>query len=143
MQGAVNIEWNDAMLTGVADIDQQHRVLVDTLIEARARLTADVSEPVFEQVTRDLLAYAIYHFATEESLMQEYGYADAAPDDAGRHRAAHRGFSSRVVSLRAATRRGEAGSREALLAFLQAWLFDHIMTVDKSLGQFIDAAESR
>jgi len=34
----VTIQWDDAMLSGVADMDQQQRILVDTLIEARSKL---------------------------------------------------------------------------------------------------------
>jgi hemerythrin-like metal-binding protein len=137
MRNSDTIEWSDAMLTGVAEIDQQHRILVDTLIEARTKLTDDASKPLFEQITRDLLAYAIYHFNTEEQLMQRHGYAAAAPEQAAEHLAAHRHFSERVVELRAAARLGEAGSKGALLSFLEDWLVDHIMTVDKQLGQFL------
>lgn len=72
--------------------------------------------------------------------MQEYGYAGAVPEEAGHHLAAHRRFSEHVVSLRAAATRGEKGSRDALLYFLQNWLLDHIMSTDKRLGQFIGAS---
>ena len=58
------------MLTGVPEIDRQHRILVDALIEARASLSGDPADPLFERITRDLLAYAIYHFDTEEQSMQ-------------------------------------------------------------------------
>lgn len=132
----MQIEWSEAMLTGVAEIDRQHRVVVDTLIEARTKLTGDAAQPLFEQITRDLLA-AIYHFAAEERLMQQHGYASAAPEEAGKHLAAHRRFSEQVISLRAAARGGEKGSKDNLLAFLQCWLLDHIMTTDKRLGRFI------
>lgn len=50
----------------MAEIGQQHRVLIDLLIEARTKLTGEAAEPLFEQLTRDLLAYTIYHFAAEE-----------------------------------------------------------------------------
>jgi hemerythrin-like metal-binding protein len=118
-------------------MDQQHRILVDTLIEARTKLTDDTSKPLFEQITRDLLAYAIYHFNTEEQLMQRHGYAVAAPEDAARHLAAHRHFSEQVVELRSAARLGMTGSRVALLSFLEGWLVNHILTIDRRLGQFI------
>ncbi len=137
MKNSDTIEWSDALLTGVAEMDQQHRILVDTLIEARTKLTDDVSKPLFEQITRDLLAYAIYHFNTEEQLMQLHGYAAAAPAEAAGHLAAHRHFSERVVELRAAARRGEMESKTALLSFLENWLVNHIMTVDKQLAQFL------
>jgi len=130
------IQWNDAMLTGVAEMDAQHRILVDTLVEANAKLTDSASDPLFEQITRDLLAYAIYHFDTEEQLMRQRGYA---PDKTAAHVSEHRRFSERVVALRNEARKGEPGSRNALLAFLRDWLVNHIMTSDQRLGEFICA----
>ena len=131
------IQWSDALLTGVAEIDRQHRILVDTLNEAQVKLTSETDDPVFEQITRDLLAYAIYHFNTEEQFMQKYGYAAASAQEAAVHLAAHRSFSEQVVALRDKAREGKPGSREALLTFLQNWLTSHIMTTDKLLGKFI------
>jgi hemerythrin len=134
------IQWSDAMNTGVAEIDQQHRILVDTLNEAKTRLPDDGGDPLFEQITRDLLAYAIYHFDTEEQFMQRYDFATAAPEDAATHLRQHRSFSEQVVELREIARAGAPGSRDKLLAFLQNWLVNHILTTDKRLGQFICGA---
>lgn len=137
------VQWSNDMLTGVAEIDRQHRILVGTLNEAKAKLTSEAGDPVFEQVTRDLLAYAIYHFNTEEQFMKQYGYAAASLEEAGSHLAAHRNFSERVVALRDNARDGKPGAREALLDFLTSWLINHIMTTDKRLGQFICAHASK
>ncbi|MDO8989582.1 MAG: bacteriohemerythrin [Sideroxyarcus sp.] len=137
MSDSAPIQWNDAMLTGVPEIDKQHRILVDTLNEAQIKLTGEVDDAQFEQITRDLLAYAIYHFNTEEQLMRQYGYAAASSDEAGAHLAAHRSFSERVVALRDKARENKQESREALLVFLKNWLTNHIMTTDKRLAQFI------
>jgi hemerythrin-like metal-binding protein len=142
MSDSDTIQWSDAMLNGVAEIDQQHRILVDTLIEATIKLKGGTSGPLFDQITRDLLAYAIYHFNTEEQLMREYGYADAAPEDAKMHLAEHRRFSQRVVALRTEAREGSQDSRDALLTFLKDWLTNHILGIDKHLGQFICAARA-
>jgi len=142
MADSNTIQWTDAMLNGVAEIDQQHRILVDTLIEATVKLTGAASGPLFDRITRDLLAYAIYHFNTEEQLMREYGYADAAPEEAKMHLAEHRRFSQRVVALRAEAREGSQDTRDALLAFLGDWLTNHILTIDKHLGQFICSARA-
>jgi len=130
------------MLTGVAEIDRQHRILVDTLGEAQIRLTDKLDDQLFEQITRDLLAYAIYHFNTEEQLMQQYGYASGASEESKSHLAAHRGFSEQVVALREKAHAGEQESRVDLLDFLKSWLSNHIMTTDKRLGQFICARTS-
>ena len=137
MNDSEPIQWSDAMLTGVTEIDRQHRILVDTLSEAQVKLTSEMDDPLFEQITRDLLAYAIYHFNTEEQLMQKYSYDTGAPEEARSHLAAHRGFSEQVVALRGEAHSGEPNSRKELLVFLKDWLTNHIMTTDKRLGQFI------
>lgn len=133
-------QWSDAMVTGVDEMDAQHRILVDALAEATVRLNNAGPGRLFEQLTRDLLAYAIYHFSTEEELMRRYGYATAIPDEAAAHLAQHRHFSQRVVALRAEGRHGDAGSRDNLIAFLRDWLINHILTTDRRLGQFICSA---
>lgn len=131
------IKWDDAMLTGVDEIDQQHRFLVDTLIEADAKLVAASGDKLFEQITRDLLAYAIYHFDTEERLMRQFDYGGAEAEAAKSHLAQHRRFSEQVVAMRAAARAGDEGARDALLTFLKNWLTGHILNTDQQLGRFL------
>jgi hemerythrin len=131
------IQWSDDLLTGVAEIDRQHRILVNTLNEAQVRLANEMDDQLFEQITRDLLAYAIYHFNTEEQLMQQHGYVSGASEESKSHLAAHRRFSEQVVALREKAHAGQPESRVELLDFLKSWLSNHIMTTDKRLGQFI------
>jgi hemerythrin-like metal-binding protein len=131
------IEWSDALCTGVDEIDRQHRILVQVLGEAEALLAEERHGRRFEQIFRDLLAYAIYHFETEEELMRRHGYDRAGQAAADAHLAQHRGFSERVVALRAEARHNDRASREALVAFLRDWLVNHITTTDRILGRFI------
>ncbi|MFA5080933.1 MAG: bacteriohemerythrin [Hydrogenophilaceae bacterium] len=139
MTGYEPIEWDDSFNTGVAEIDEQHHILVNTLNEANAKLAGDVSIDFVEEITQDLLSYALYHFETEEGLMQEYGYHEAGTGDAERHLQQHRSFSSRVVAVRDNLRAGMPISREDLITFLNNWLVNHILNTDKKLGAFIVA----
>lgn len=136
------IEWQAQFETGVAEIDAQHRVLIQTLNEANARLRVETRREAIDQLLTDLLAYALYHFETEESLMREYDYPTHEAAMAQAHVAQHRQFTAMVVRTRerfAAT--GEL-DREALLAFLNHWLSTHILTIDKALGRFLVRAKS-
>lgn len=133
------ILWNDSYLTGIDRIDEQHKVLVNTLNEANARLSSHVTRPLLEQITRDLLSYALYHFETEELLMREYGYAEHSAAEQAQHLQEHRGFSQQVVTLRDGLRDGNLVTREALLAFLNNWLLNHILNTDKKLAAFLIA----
>jgi hemerythrin len=129
--------WNDSLLSGVDEMDRQHHILVDMLVEITDKPNDIDNEALFDRVTQDLLAYAIYHFETEESLMKELGYAQAAPEDQRAHVAAHRGFARQVVAMREEVREGLPGGNQALLKFLKDWLVNHIMTIDKRLGRFV------
>lgn len=131
--------WNDDYLIGVERIDAQHKVLVNTLNEASARLAVNLTREALEQITRDLLSYAIYHFETEESLMREYDYAGQSEADAEQHRQEHRNFSQQVVTLREGLRDGRLVSREELLSFLNNWLINHILNTDKHFGKFLNS----
>ena len=135
--------WNDSFATGVPEIDEQHMILVHTLNEAAIKLAGDPSLENLDQITRDLLSYALYHFETEEELMQEYGY-EASPDDAAvRHLEQHRKFSAKVVAVRDAIKAGNLIQPGELLGFLNDWLVNHILNTDRKLGEFIVARRNQ
>jgi hemerythrin len=131
------LSWNDGFATGVAEIDEQHMILVHTLNEASVRLASDAGPSQLEQITQDLLAYALYHFETEEALMQEYGYEEDARQDWTKHLDQHRSFSAKVVDVREGLKSGNSIAPADLLAFLNQWLVNHILNTDKRLGVFI------
>ena len=134
-----SIVWSDEFLTGVSEIDEQHRILFTLFNVANAKLETNVSAEFLEKITCDLLSYALYHFETEEELMQEYAYPDDS-DDKISHIQQHRFFSNKVVEVRNGIKAGQLISREDLLNFLYGWLVNHILNTDKKLGAFILAA---
>lgn len=137
------IIWNNDLVTGVEEIDHQHRILVKTLNDAGVQLSGNRDAALLEQITRDLLAYAIYHFETEEELMAQTSYAVACPQDAAAHQQQHRSFSAKVVAVREGLKSGTPISREDLLSFLNGWLVGHIMNTDKKLAAFILGQQSQ
>lgn len=129
--------WSEDFATGIGEIDEQHKILVDTLREAGETLGTDSSMATLDKITRDLLGYALYHFDTEERLMREYGYAAKSHGDAERHLEQHRAFSAKIVAVRDGLKSGKRISRDELLGFLSNWLANHILNTDKRLGAFI------
>jgi hemerythrin-like metal-binding protein len=129
--------WTDAYATGVSEIDEQHMILVHTLNEAGVKLANNPSHALLEQITQDLLSYALYHFDTEEGLMQEYGYPDGPGSDMVEHLEQHRSFSAKVVAVREGLKDGVSISSNDLLDFLNTWLVNHILNTDKKLGAYI------
>lgn len=138
MIGHELLVWNDELVTGVSEIDEQHRILVNSINEVNTRLSnTAVNAEILEKITQDLLSYALYHFETEEGLMKEYNYAETNNEDSVIHQRQHRDFSATVVSVREGIKSEKLISREDLLTFLNGWLVDHILNTDKRLGAFI------
>jgi hemerythrin-like metal-binding protein len=138
MQEAIaRLEWTDALKTGVVEIDEQHMILVHTLNEAAEKLTREATAETLGQITQDLLSYALYHFETEEELMQEYGYREAEGEGMQRHLDQHRGFSTKVVSVREGLKSGNLIAPKDLIGFLNDWLVNHIQHTDRSLAAFV------
>lgn len=131
--------WNDDYVTGVPEIDEQHMILVHTLNEASEKLGEDSSIENLQEITQNLLSYALYHFDTEEELMQEYGYESESEDEADTHMKQHRAFSAKVVAVRDGLKSNTPIAPEDLLDFLNDWLVNHILNTDKKLAAFIIA----
>ena len=131
------LEWNDALKTGVDEIDEQHMILVHTLNDAAEKLAREAGAETLGLSTQDLLSYALYHFETEEELMQEYGYREAEGEGMQRHLDQHRGFSSRVVAIREGIKSGNLIAPGELIGFLNDWLVNHIQHTDQALAAFL------
>ena len=131
------IIWSDDLATGVAEIDEQHKILVHEVNEASAKLSRESSTELLMQITRDLLSYALYHFEMEEGLMQTYAYMEGAEDEAKDHLKQHRVFSERVVKVYDGLKSATPIEADELLDFLNSWLLDHIQNTDQKLARFI------
>lgn len=137
------LEWGEALITGVPEIDEQHMILVHTLNEAAERLGRECSAEILGQITQDLLGYALYHFDTEEELMQQSGYSEQDAAMQALHLEQHRNFSSKVVAIREDLKAGILIAPDDLIGFLNQWLVDHIMNTDKKLAAFLLAGNGR
>lgn len=124
----------DSMKTGVAGIDEEHLILVNMLNMAGEQLTDGSGRMQLEEIIRDLLSYALYHFDNEEELMLESHYPDVLRE---KHFQEHRKFSAAVARLQQDLSDGKQVSRDELLGFLKAWLVNHILDTDKQLGEFL------
>lgn len=132
------IVWNNTFEVGINEMDEQHRILVATLNEANERLNEDASISVLHNITKDLLSYALYHFETEEELMQKYDYRSKRPEEFEEHMRQHREFSAQMVHVHESIKSGHPIDKETLIGFLVNWLINHINKTDKKLGKFLN-----
>jgi hemerythrin len=131
----VALNWSSTLALGVPELDAQHRELfirVDKLLDSMLR--GDRTEAA--QLAAFLREHVVLHFAAEEQLMRDLGYAELKA-----HAAEHDAFAASMLELNAAFR--ERGATAELVLRLEreavAWLRDHVYVADAALGRFVTA----
>lgn len=123
--------WTDDYLTGIRQIDEQHRWLV----YVTNRLYDEISKPVLDKnmigdILYSLLDYAMNHFMVEENLFKQHNYPESEA-----HRAEHNKFKQTAADLLDKHDSGEMVNKKAL-KFLKDWLNHHILKIDQKYVSF-------
>lgn len=130
------ITWNDALMTGVTTMDEQHKILVNMINEANDLLDETAGRDIYMEVVKDLISYALYHFDDEEELMIAAQY----PEELRKHHIEeHRAFSQKVTTIQQELVQGKLVHRDELIGYLNHWLVNHIMGTDRQLGKALQA----
>ena len=117
------IVWSPELDTGIDVIDQQHRRIVDYINALEVANQAHDRQAVGDTLD-ELVDYTMSHFAFEESLQEEAGYAYCKP-----HKRVHELFVRRVGDYVERHRLGEEIGEE-LYHLLTTWLVNHIRRDD-------------
>ena len=127
--------WSEQLEVGIAEIDEQHRWLVDTTNSLHALLsTGDAQAAELGAILEQLMDYTMNHFIVEEEIFDRLGYPES---DA--HKAQHNIFCEKVMDLLTRHDMGETVGVEAL-NLLKSWLTNHIVKVDKQYVEHFRAA---
>jgi len=124
----IPVEWDPALDTGDALIDEQHRDIVALMNEVSALESDDVAA-ILSVVDR-LVVHVDTHFRTEEDLMVRTGYPSAAIEE---HKREHRMLKDKARGASFAFRGAWNVTREPFVDFLRTWLLDHIENEDRKL----------
>lgn len=135
-----SFNWDTHFETGLADVDQQHRFLVDLINQFGDLLTqnARVSQDALEDMLKKLAAYSQFHFRDEEDLMLRSRLDSRHIEN---HLLVHKNFLQEVTRLGQAVLQ-HSNAAEPLLKFLIYWLASHILGTDQSMARQIRAIES-
>jgi hemerythrin len=128
------LEWTPEFDIGIYEIDLQHRSLVSIANQLYDAIEADRAPGTVEWILEELLLYTRMHFQTEEQYMQRYEPADSA-----RHKREHGELLKAMRRLKRKLAAGDDEVGDELLAFLSAWLADHLKGSDRSLGEAFKA----
>jgi hemerythrin-like metal-binding protein len=133
----MTIIWDKVWSVGHAEIDQQHQDWIEIFNRLENTFMNGSSsnmEELKKEMLKELLEYTNYHFRTEEKVMNETDYPEAAT-----HWRLHKDFKN-LVNQKLMEFRGEGsvlGSQ--LLLLMKNWLVSHIITEDRKLVLFLES----
>lgn len=127
-------ELTDDLLTGIADIDEHHRILLELGNRVTAPAAVKADGAIFANALRFLSAYVIYHFTAEEYVMME-----AAFPGYEHHRQWHDRFKYEILGyVDQASREGVSEELRLKISFaMENWLTEHIRISDRGLAEFL------
>lgn len=121
-----NLEWEDKYSVGVKLIDDQHKKMFSTINELIAILSTKPSQEQVSEIIKSLIEYKKYHFATEEKYFDEFNY-----EGAKEHKEKHKLFSERLEKMIEENKGDSVALAFQLVDFLEDWLIEHLMVVDR------------
>jgi hemerythrin-like metal-binding protein len=123
------IEWRTEFETGVAEVDHEHKELVDLINELHDQIDADAPRDTVSEFLGDVFAKISAHFALEETVMRKHDY-----DEYTDHKADHERL---LDDLRDIMDDFESGSgsdyKKALSHAVRDWFVNHFKTKDARL----------
>jgi len=128
MNNMALMPWNDALVLGIASIDEQHQTLVKHLNAMDAELNRPAADlKALSHTLEDLVDAMMNHFIAEEELFKRHGHPQA---DA--HTQAHSGETEKLVQLLDQVHADATALGQDMLAQLKDWLTEHIRVDDKA-----------
>jgi len=118
--------WNESYSVKVPELDDQHKQLFILINELHEAMKAGQARSMMAKVLDRLIQYTRLHFSEEEEMLASVSYAEFVS-----HVAQHRGFTERVEKFAREFRVGNVIITIEVMNFLQDWLVNHIMKVDR------------
>jgi len=122
------LEWKEEYATGIEDVDDEHKDLIDVINRLHELLLADDAKLTVPAFFARLIDGVSAHFALEERIMGESAYPELAA-----HREDHERLLDEIRDLVEAFRQAEEVDSVDLAMRLEPWFAQHFATHDLRL----------
>lgn len=128
------IEWNEAMATGVQEVDDAHKILIVWINKLSVDMKSNNGRAEIFNVLNFLEKYAAAHFAHEEHCMHQYHCINAQLN-----KKAHDEFLEYFIHMKKniETNGPTVKSVIEIRNMLGNWLNNHIIKIDSGLARCV------
>jgi len=127
------IQWSEELSVGIQSIDKQHQILIQLINSLNTAMAKGEANITIAEILASLTDYTRLHFSYEESLLEDYGYAESK-----NHALQHRNLIKQIDLLKERFETDQSGSIGIeIMQFLKNWLTNHIMKTDKAYSEFL------
>lgn len=124
------LKWNDGYKIGVAEIDEEHKLIVDNFEKLYFSAKNGNGFELYNEILLFLEKYVSFHFEHEEAYQKSISYAGY-----DEHKSLHDNFRAQVLEQVKILSEKEVTSRDLvkLLLFIKEWVIYHILVEDKKI----------
>ena len=127
------ITWVDGFSVNVKEIDEQHKILITRINELHEAMKVGKGKENLETLLENLIAYAQEHFSKEEAYMVLYDYSEYL-----QHKGEHKKFVKKILKFQSDYKENKMALTVNLMKFLNEWLVEHILKVDRKYSLFFN-----
>lgn len=128
------VSWSEKQTTGNADMDHDHRKLVDLINQLANGMENDKPKAFCSSTLEQFIQELRIHFLAEEELMDRLEYSKVLE-----HKALHALLLKDVLAFKASYDASDSAEFVTLLVILDSWLNRDIMGADKALASIAAA----
>ena len=125
------VRFSERMSVLVDDMDGDHQRIFDCINRIHASVKSGAPAADQAQLFRDMAEFTSAHFAREEALMERHGYPGLEAQ-----KTAHGKLLSTLGGYAEALQAGRTINLVSVLNFLNNWLQDHILKMDRQYGDY-------
>lgn len=122
------IEWKEEYSIGNASVDEEHELLITQINKLYQQLNQPLDTMVIESMLSDIQTDISTHFALEELLMQEAGFAEFED-----HKQDHERLLDQIGDMIFHFTEDPESGRELLINRLSDWFSNHFRGFDSRL----------
>lgn len=135
----MNMEWSDTLSVGIAEIDSQHRELIDRMNTLFQALSDDQGSQEIVSAFSFLDDYVVTHFDTEERYMDRIARMGGVYPQHDLHKAEHAAFVRDFREMQADL--GDCAANPLFISefksWMKNWIILHVMKVDQGLCSLV------